>query len=584
MTPSHSHSLGYILLSPRMFPFFFLIVLFLFSFPTPSFGDKFPIAYHRDEASNSLVFGEPKFVRAIGMYAQRDSSWGNSFSSQHPSWIQLKLRATELTEELRIVDPFENLDTLNETITSTTPTPSSLPTPEEAARKFLDDLDYPTSDYSQPGFIQGHILLAQDLDLVGLPDADNPLTSIETYCCTPFYVDQGLCSSSDLGTLIIDRNVSSYEIWSFDIPLMPRQADVVLRSGAPLVTRYIERQTPTSFMDDNLRDSTYRIRHTGEHVLLLSHCDPTLNTEVDVTGITEWKNPFGYLPGRLYGFLNFHKYMAFFYLLFGLLWASLNIRYWKDLSALQHSTSFVIFLCLLEQIVWYCEYSYFNREGNRHYGLLTTAILLSSARQTISRMLIVAVSCGYKIVRPTIGENRIRLIVLGSLYFLLECSLEFIVRYQQTHAMNDYYRIVLTFPLALFNAIFYWWIFISLYQLMVQLEKSKSEVKFMVYRQFTNILILTVVAGVVFAIYQAFYMLTDQFAWHWSYLWIVDGGFAFLLYTILLVSIALLFRPSDSNIRIIYAPVGMEDEDSNLAALADEDINANSIAMTKPSM
>lgn len=119
---------------------------------------------------------------------------------------------------------------------------------------------------------------------------------------------------------------------------------------------------------------------------------------------------------------------------------------------------------------------------------------------------------------------------------------------------------------------------------MVQLEKSKSEVKFMVYRQFTNILILTVVAGVVFAIYQAFYMLTDQFAWHWSYLWIVDGGFAFLLYTILLVSIALLFRPSDSNIRIIYAPVGMEDEDSNLAALADEDINANSIAMTKPSM
>lgn len=444
------------------------------------------------------------------MYAEGDSAWGTAFA-HHPSTIQLRLYATELTEQLRLVDPYENeLGAFNESSAAV----------GVASQKLIDELDFPTSDYTHAGFIQATILQAQDLDLLGLPDAESPLSSIETYCCTPFYVDQGMCVEDDLGAIIIDRNVSAFDIWTYDLPLLPR------RSGSE-PTKWVERQSAHRLDRAEAQRATYNVRSTGEHVLILSHCDPTLNTEVAVSGLTEWRNPFGYLPGRLFGFLNFHKYMLVFYVLFGAVWLGLNIRHWKELTSLQFSTSVVIFLCMAEQLTWYSEYSHFNNVGTRHLGVISFAIALSVLRQTVSRMLIMAVALGFQIIKPSLGENKVRLIVLSVSYFVLECALELIVRYQQTHPLNDYYRILLTLPVSVLNAAFYWWIFISLYQLMQHLEERKQDLKFALYRSFTNTLLYSAGAALLFALYQSYFMLTNQYAWHWSYLWIIDGGFSF---------------------------------------------------------
>lgn len=220
------------------------------------------------------------------MYAEGDSAWGNSFTiTKDGAYIQLRLYAQELSEQLRLVDPYENDNgPFNETASGQ----------DDSSKKLLDDVDFPTSDYSQSGFIQAVILQAQDLDLLGLPDAEFPLTSIETYCCTPFYVDQGLCPESDLGSLIIDRNISAFDIWTYDIPLLPHRP----ANAAEGTAAFIERRSPSKRSAKENQRGTFHVKHTGEHVLILSHCDPTLNTEISISGTTEWKNPFGYLPGQ----------------------------------------------------------------------------------------------------------------------------------------------------------------------------------------------------------------------------------------------------------------------------------------------
>ena len=505
-------------------------------------ADKFEIDYRR-ELGSALVFGEPKFVRSIGMYADRDSAWGNAFS-HHPAFIQLRLYATELSEQLRTVDPSENL--LN---------PVSANSTHETHTALITDTDFQTSDYRHAGFIQATILQAQDLDLIGMPDPESPMSAIETYCCTPFYVDAGLCAESELGSLILDRNVTAFDIWTYDLPLLPRQQN----------SHWVERRSPSKRSRSEDRRATYHVRATGEHVLILSHCDPTLNTEVAVSGMTEWKNPYGYLPGRLFGFLNFHRYMLIFYIVFGALWLGLNVKHWKDFTTLQLATSVVIFLCMAEQITWYTEYTHFNHVGERHIFVIVLGILLSCLRQTVSRMLIVAVALGYQIVKPSLGDAKVRLCVLGGVYFVLEAALELVVRYQQTHPLNDYYRILLTLPVSVLNATFYWWIFIGLYTLMQHLEARQQEVKFALYRSFSHTLLGALAAALLFSVYQSYYMLTNQYAWHWSYLWLVDGGFALMLYTAVLVAIAVLFRPTNMANRFAYAALGMADEEDEEA-------------------
>ncbi len=52
-------------------------------------------------------------------------------------------------------------------------------------------------------------------------------------------------------------------------------------------------------------------------------------------------------------------------------------------------------------------------------------------------------------------------------------------------------------------------------------------------------------------------MTTNQLALHWSLLWLLDGGFALILYTIIFLVIAFLWRPSTDSRRYAYAELSL---------------------------
>lgn len=437
-----------------------------------------------------------------------------------PSFIQLQLSASELVEQLRQVVP-------------TTVAADSTRNSSVSERTRSDEAGFPPSDYSQPGFIQATIMQAQDLDLLGLPDAESPLTAIETYCCTDLYVGQGLCGPKDIGTLIIDRNLTGYEVWTYDLPLATSRNE----AGA-----FVERRSAAPLTEQEERRATYPIRHTGEHVLILSHCDPSLNTEVSVSGVTEWHNPFGLLPGRLFGFMQFHRYATTLYLLFAGAWIAASIQRWRQLMTIHYYTAGVILLCICEHATAYAELDRLNTSGTRDAAAVTLAVVFSVARQIAIRTLVVFISLGYRVVKASISpDHTSRLFVLGSAYICLETVLELIWRWQQTHAINDYYRILLTMPVAIINAVFCWWTFVSLYQLMVHLEERQQERKFALYRTFANSTVCIAGVAVLLALYQ---LLVSHPSTSWSRSYLVDLGAACLVAS-LVVSIAVVFRPAN---------------------------------------
>lgn len=91
------------------------------------------------------------------------------------------------------------------------------------------------------------------------------------------------------------------------------------------------------------------------------------------------------------------------YLALGFFWLIQYMRFWRDILTLQNCITAVIALAMVELATWYFDFVNFNSTGFRPYGITIWAVTLGAVRKTVSRMLILVVSMGFGVVRPTLG-------------------------------------------------------------------------------------------------------------------------------------------------------------------------------------
>lgn len=121
---------------------------------------------------------------------------------------------------------------------------------------------------------------------------------------------------------------------------------------------------------------------------------------------------------------------------------------------------------------WYFEYTNFNSTGYRPMGVTVWAVTFSAVKKTVSRMLLLVVSMGYGVVKPTLGSITPIVLVLGIAYFVASEALEL---YEHLGNINDFSgkaRIFLVLPVTLLDACFILWIFSSLSKTLEKLQVS----------------------------------------------------------------------------------------------------------------
>lgn len=227
------------------------------------------------------------------------------------------------------------------------------------------------------------------------------------------------------------------------------------------------------FSDDELStkmaNQDVSIPKKGMYNLFFIACDPALKG-LKMSGKTVWKNPDGYLPGRMAPLMKFYVFMSLAYLLLGVIWFLQYIRFWKDILQLQHCVTAVIGLGLFEMILWYFEYLNFNDTGVRPVAITTWVVTIGAVRKTVSRLLILSVSMGFGVVRPTLGGFTSKVLLLGGTYFLASELLD-VAEYVGT--INDFSgraRVFLVLPDAFLDAFLILWIFTSLSKTLEQLQ------------------------------------------------------------------------------------------------------------------
>ena len=131
------------------------------------------------------------------------------------------------------------------------------------------------------------------------------------------------------------------------------------------------------------------------------------------------KGDHGYLSITDWPLLPFYGSMCAWYIVMGIIWLILCARHWRDLLRIQFWIGGVIFLGMLEKAMFLAEFNNINNSGRATHALVFAAELVSCAKRTLARMLVIIVSLGFGIVKPRLGPTMHKVLGVGLLYFVL---------------------------------------------------------------------------------------------------------------------------------------------------------------------
>ncbi|XP_064080631.1 transmembrane protein 87A-like [Macrobrachium nipponense] len=338
--------------------------------------------------------------------------------------------------------------------------------------------------------------------------------------------------------------------------------------------RVISKQDITSGGTAQTNHPIAIIIHDGVYILVVHTEAAFEDTGRSYTAYIDiqMKSDYGYLSAVDWPLLGFYAAMCVVYLIYGLAWLIVSFMRWRELLRVQYWIGAVILLGMLEKAVFTAEYSSINQRGYSVPGLIIFAELVSCAKRTLARMLVIIVSLGFGIVKPRLGMILHRVVGVGLLYFIL-ASVEGCTRILQSR--TDPHKKVLLglLPLALLESAICFWIFAALVQTTRTLRLRRNLVKLSLYRHFTNTLAFAVLASVIFMLWSLRYHLFEQCITDWKELW-VDDAYWHVLFAIILLVIMILWRPSNNNQRFAFSPLlddgsDADDEEEGEKLMAD---------------
>ncbi|KAG9455432.1 hypothetical protein H6P81_008336 [Aristolochia fimbriata] len=386
--------------------------------------------------------------------------------------------------------------------------------PKEAAEKH-SNMEHST------GLIQAIMFEAADRDDIG----GSAYGGQRSICCTPDLAKLEGCKQGE----VLRRPSATDPTWPYVINTH--------FSGDVLSTEMEPTEVP--------------ITKTGMYSLFFISCDPNLKGLV-MSGKTVWKNRKGYLPGRMAPLMTFYIFMSLAYLLLSIIWLSQYLRFWSDILQIQHCITVVIGLGLFEMTLWYLDYAYFNATGTRPIGITSWVVTVGAIRKTISRLIILCVSMGYGVVRPTLGGLTSKVLLIGSTYFMASELLDIAENVGTINDISGKARLFLVLPDAFLDAFLILWIFTSLSKTLEKLQARRSSVKLDIYRKFTNALAVAVIASVAWIGYEVYFKATDPFSERWQSAWVITAFWDVLAFSLLCV-ICYLWAPSVNAQRYAYS-------------------------------
>lgn len=276
-----------------------------------------------------------------------------------------------------------------------------------------------------------------------------------------------------------------------------------------------------------------------------------------------FKNSYGLLPSIFYPGLPFYKILSVVYLILGLLWMAGCFIYWKDILKMQLFISGVFVFLIFESVAHYFLFSHYNQNGQFSMFFMMLVLIANAARSSVSWFMILITALGYGVVRPSLGNEMYIAMGLTGVLFIADTVYSYI-SFTSDEDSNDNSVLFSSIPLAVAMTVFYMWIITGLSKTVKSLTDAKQNVKLAMYKNFTNIMGLCGVLLFI-ALFLNVFMVTKQedeswipYAWKWN--WLSSNGVSEMIYLIIFVCLAFLWRPTNNNQRYGLSEVSQDDD------------------------
>ncbi|KAF9169170.1 hypothetical protein BGX21_009664 [Mortierella sp. AD011] len=367
----------------------------------------------------------------------------------------------------------------------------------------------------------------------------DPTNGEPMYICDTIALNAGLCTEAQLGQAIIDTSVDS-----------------TVRSAS---LNFANEET------SGIQFFEYKITKTGYY------CAMAWPVQVDqgdayYSGFLEFNNKYGTLAGSDFPKLPFYGTLSLTYMTIGIAWMILCAKHWREILTVQHFISGVIFFLMVEMAFNWGYWDDYNKRGVSSVALLVIVSILNSGRNSLSLFMLLIVSMGYGVVKPTLGSTMKKVIFLSLAHFLFGIiySAGTMSPVDDVSAMIVLMVVV---PLALTMTSFYIWTLQSLTSTIATLNLRRQTEKVKMYTRLWRLLVfsLTVLCAF-FVINTLNFMNMDDEDWpatHWRIKWFLLDGWLNILYLIVFTVIVILWRPTENNKRYGIDQLETEDYDEN---------------------
>ncbi|KAI3654972.1 hypothetical protein MP228_000352 [Amoeboaphelidium protococcarum] len=292
--------------------------------------------------------------------------------------------------------------------------------------------------------------------------------------------------------------------------------------------------------------------------------EPEYDVDVDVY----LQQPYGKLVGEKYPLWPFYGTLSLLYLLISIFWFGSTAYYWQDILPVQNWIAGVLFILMLDNSFYFGFYDNWNAVGRYSRGLLFMTVLLNAIRNSLSLFCVLILSLGYGVVKPTLGSQMRKCIIMGVALFVSFVLYNTGDQLLRRDSDADFLLALLVIlPLSFSMTTVLSWIHKGMHDTLKHLRSRRQSYKISMYQTLQWILIASTVLVIIFifvSMSTVSSMSEQYFAQNWTSIWFYQEGWMNLLYFLTFCSIAFLWRPTSNNARY-----GLEElPESNEAAEA----------------
>ena len=317
---------------------------------------------------------------------------------------------------------------------------------------------------------------------------------------------------------------------------------------------------------------------TALYSVLFTTCN---HSKIVLRGEIITRDGSGFLPGYLAMRLPFYVWTTVAYVVLGVVWGLLCLRFRQEITAVQHYITLVLLMGMLTSIVPSIDYSSWNTSNVRSTFLLYTHVVLGSLTITFGYALLILVCWGYGVVRQEMGLMKFKLAFFVVAFFLSNTAKDIYRQASIKSSVEDASKdnndagssvAFILFPAAVMNAIAMLWTYGSLTETVETLEKENQTVKLKHFTTFRFAMAGAFTTVVLWAVVLMGVESIGEIKTNYEMAWVFDVG-PDALYMLIFSAVMVIWRPTQNSSRYGYyrqANSGMNADDFN-DELSDED-------------